>query len=189
MRQRIRSHLTYANVVATLALFLVLGGGTAMAAFVVSSNSQIGPGTVSGHSPPSGKHSNLIAGSVNRTDLSAATKTSFALRCPAGMLRAGDLCFETQLRRDNWPTAIQTCAAAGRHLPDADELALVFDHLGAPQGDEWVSNWWNDANGNQISQVAGLVSENDSRQLSYGGGIRDIVDNRIDYRCVSSPSN
>ena len=28
---RIRSRLTYANVVATLALFLVLGGGTALA--------------------------------------------------------------------------------------------------------------------------------------------------------------
>jgi hypothetical protein len=31
MRQRIRSHLTYANVIATLALFLVLSGGTAVA--------------------------------------------------------------------------------------------------------------------------------------------------------------
>ncbi len=189
MRQRIRSHLTYANVMVTILAFVVLGGGTAMAAFVVSSNSQIGPGTVSGHSPPSGKHSNLIAGSVNRTDLSAATKISFALRCPAGMLRAGDLCYETQLRHDNWPTAIQTCAAAGRHLPDADELALVFEHLGAPQDDEWVSTWWNDASQNGIAEVAGIVSENDSRQLIYQGGIRDIPDNRIGYRCVSSPTN
>jgi hypothetical protein len=31
MRQRLRSHLTYANVIATLALFLVLSGGTAVA--------------------------------------------------------------------------------------------------------------------------------------------------------------
>jgi hypothetical protein len=31
MRQRIRSHLTYANVIATVALFLVLTGGTAVA--------------------------------------------------------------------------------------------------------------------------------------------------------------
>jgi hypothetical protein len=49
MRQRLRSHLTYANVISTLSLFLVLGGGTALAAYVVSSNSQIGPNTVSGH--------------------------------------------------------------------------------------------------------------------------------------------
>src|SRR5215216_6552594 len=31
MRQRIRSHVTYANVMATLAVFLVLSGGTAVA--------------------------------------------------------------------------------------------------------------------------------------------------------------
>ena len=48
MRQWLRSHLTYANVMSTLAVFLVLGGGTALGAYVVSSNSQIGPGTVSG---------------------------------------------------------------------------------------------------------------------------------------------
>jgi hypothetical protein len=67
--RRIRQHLTYANVMATLAVFLVLGGGTAFAAYVVSSNSQIGPGTVSGHHAPSGKHANIIAGSINGQDV------------------------------------------------------------------------------------------------------------------------
>ena len=60
MRQWIRSHLTYANVMVTILAFLVLGGGTALASFVVSSNSQIGRSTVSGHNPPSGKHANII---------------------------------------------------------------------------------------------------------------------------------
>jgi hypothetical protein len=69
VRERIRSHLTYANVMATLAVFLVLGGGTALAAYVVSSNSQIGPGTISGHKPPTGKHANIIAGSINGQDI------------------------------------------------------------------------------------------------------------------------
>jgi hypothetical protein len=32
MRQKLRSHLTYANVISTLALFLVVGGGTTLAA-------------------------------------------------------------------------------------------------------------------------------------------------------------
>ena len=74
MRQRLRSHLTYANVMATLAVFLVLGGGTALAAYVVSSNSQIGPNTVSGHKPPAGKHANIIAGSIARGDLAPAAR-------------------------------------------------------------------------------------------------------------------
>ena len=37
MRQRLRSSLTYANVMVTILAFVVLGGGTAFAAFVVSS--------------------------------------------------------------------------------------------------------------------------------------------------------
>ena len=69
MRHRLRSHLTYANVMVTILAFLVLGGGTALAAYVVSSNSQIGPGTVSGHTPPTGKHANIIAGSINGQDV------------------------------------------------------------------------------------------------------------------------
>jgi len=103
MRVWMRSHLTYANVMATLAVFLVLGGGTAMAAYVVSSNSQVGPATISGHKPPTGKQANIIAGSVNPTDLansvvttggitqtSAATAVNYATikeisaDCPAG---------------------------------------------------------------------------------------------------------
>jgi hypothetical protein len=67
--RRIRSHLTYANVMATLAVFLVLGGGTALASYVVSSNSQVGPNTISGHKPPSGDHANVIPGSVNGQDV------------------------------------------------------------------------------------------------------------------------
>jgi hypothetical protein len=73
---RIREHLSYANVVATLCLFLLIGGGTAFASFVVSSNSQVAQNTISGHHPPSGKHPNIIGGSVNATDLSGSAVTN-----------------------------------------------------------------------------------------------------------------
>jgi len=69
--RRICSHLTYANVMATLAVFLVLGGGTALASYVISSNSQIGPNTISGHKPPTGAHANVIAESINGQDVAA----------------------------------------------------------------------------------------------------------------------
>jgi hypothetical protein len=95
---RIRRHLSYANVVATLSLFLVLGGGTALASYVISSNSQIGPGTVSGHKPPTGKHANIIGGSVNATDLAPGAATLGKLapnsvnsgKVVDGSLNAGD---------------------------------------------------------------------------------------------------
>jgi hypothetical protein len=76
MLKQVRRHATYANVVATLALFLVLGGGTALASYVVTSNGQIAPGTISGHKPPSGDHANVIAGSLNSTDLAPGAVTN-----------------------------------------------------------------------------------------------------------------
>ena len=58
-----------AMIVACVALFVALGVTGLAASYVVSSNSQVGPGTISGHNPPSGKHGNIISGSVNGTDL------------------------------------------------------------------------------------------------------------------------
>jgi hypothetical protein len=65
---RIRSRMTFANVVSVIALFVALGG-TAAAAVVITSNSQVGPGTISGHEPPSGKQANIIGGSINGFDV------------------------------------------------------------------------------------------------------------------------
>jgi hypothetical protein len=67
MRSRFRP--SHGTVVAYLALFVALGGTATAVTYVVSSNSQIGPGTVSGHKPPTGKHANIIGGSVNGDDV------------------------------------------------------------------------------------------------------------------------
>jgi hypothetical protein len=56
------------NVVGYIALFVALGG-TAMASVIITSNSQVAQNTISGHKPPSGKHANIIAGSVNGQDV------------------------------------------------------------------------------------------------------------------------
>jgi len=73
MRQRLCSHLTFANVVSVAALFVALGGTATAVTYVVSSNSQIAPGTVSGHHPPSGDHPNIVPGSVNGEDVQDLT--------------------------------------------------------------------------------------------------------------------
>ena len=69
MRQRLRSHLTFANVASLIALFIALSGGTAFAAVIITSNSQVAQNTISGHHPPSGKHANIINGSVSNKDV------------------------------------------------------------------------------------------------------------------------
>jgi hypothetical protein len=72
---RILSHLTYANVTATAALFIALGG-TAVAAVIVSDNSQVASNTISGHNPPAGDHANIIAGSLDTVDLGPGSVTA-----------------------------------------------------------------------------------------------------------------
>ena len=73
MPASLHRHVRFANVVAFAALFVALSTGGAYAiTYVVSSNSQVAVDTIAGHQPPSGKHSNLLAGSVNVTDLAAA---------------------------------------------------------------------------------------------------------------------
>jgi hypothetical protein len=58
--------------VALLALVVSLGG-TAGAAVIITSNSQVAPHTIAGAFPPSGGNANLVAGSVGGTDLHKAS--------------------------------------------------------------------------------------------------------------------
>src|SRR4051794_13156189 len=74
MRARVFAHLRQ-NVVAYLALFVALGGTATAATYVVSSNAQIGPGTVSGAVPPAGDHPNIIPGSIATKDLATGSVT------------------------------------------------------------------------------------------------------------------
>lgn len=70
--RHIRSCLTFANVVSVIALFVALGG-TAVASLVITSNSQVAAGTISGHNPPAGDRPNIISGSVNGADLASGS--------------------------------------------------------------------------------------------------------------------
>ena len=72
MRQRLRSSLGFANVVSVIALFVALSG-TAAAALIVTSNSEIGPNTIYGHNAPSGANKNVIANSLTGADVKEST--------------------------------------------------------------------------------------------------------------------
>ena len=61
---------------ATLAVFIALGG-TAMAAVIITDNSQVAKDTISGHKPPSGVE--LIGGSVNSTGLANPRPSAWEL--------------------------------------------------------------------------------------------------------------
>ena len=69
MARNLRRRLTFANVCSFTALVFALGTGGAYAASIVNSNADVAPDTISGHAPPSGDHSNIIAASVANNDL------------------------------------------------------------------------------------------------------------------------
>ena len=182
MGGRITRHLTYANVVATLALFVALGG-TAAAAVIVSSNGQVAKNTIAGHNPPSGAHANIIAGSVNGSDLSSDLTASLTVHCPAGLQPGIDICFDKNPRPGApFTSALKTCALAGMRLPSVAEMAEIFNETGAPQNYEWfdVPYYVN----SQLDE--GQIEQTASRDLV----ISYTYDGRSDsYRCVRTPTN
>jgi hypothetical protein len=92
MRERLRAHMTFANVVSLAALFIALGGTATAVTYVVSSNTQIAPNTVSGHAPPTGKHSNLIPESVNGRDVAdSSLRGADILESTLGRVRSARL--------------------------------------------------------------------------------------------------
>jgi hypothetical protein len=209
MRQRIRFHLTFASVVSLAALFVALGGTATAVTYVVSSNSQIGPGTVSGHKPPSGKHPNIIGGSVNAFDvannslggfkikestldkvpnaanLDGKPASDYRLHCPGNLDRAGDLCYEVDLRdSDSYRAALKKCALDQRRLPTDGELAQAFDHLSALQPQQWVAGHFRVSNGGQ--NLATTLGNGTNRDLTF-----DVLDanSAIPFRCVTSATN
>jgi hypothetical protein len=178
----LRRSLTYANIAATLALFVAMGG-TAAAAVMITNNNQVAQNTISGHQPPSGKHANLISGSVNATDLSPGVKSSFQDQCPVGLSLGRDICYEPNLRTAaTQSAALQACENAFLRLPDAGELADVFNYVGAPQPDEWTSMYYL-LNGNFEGDTLAYTS---SRAVTRGTVLSSVS---LAYRCVSNPTN
>ncbi len=166
MLARLRAHLTYANVVATLALFLALGGASYAAI-------RVGSGSIINNSVRTqdlrnndirGKdirnrtiqHADILTNTIlgqqirestlskvpDADKLDGADSSSFRLSCPVGTLRHGGGCIETAPHTPaRFDTAASECAGLGRRLPNPDELATFTEEpaieLASPS--EWTS--------------------------------------------------
>jgi hypothetical protein len=118
-----------AMVVACVALFVALGGTGLAATYVVSSNSQVGPNTISGHNPPSGKHANVISGSINGTDL--APNSVNGGKVANGSLSAADTNTNSIQRR---VTGACPSGQAAQSVSQTGALACGATDGGAPGG-------------------------------------------------------
>jgi hypothetical protein len=141
MFTRLRARLTYANVVATLALFIALGGSS----YAVSkiSGSQIRNASIAGKKL---KRNTLGGARIKESRLATVPRARNAgrvgglsaqellLRCPQGTLAAADVCVETHPRSSaTYTSAVTTCGGVdgpprpGRRLPTHGELRRAFD--------------------------------------------------------------
>jgi hypothetical protein len=82
-RSRWGARATVANIAVVLAVIFALSGtGAAATAYVISSNSQVGPATIAGHHNPVGDQANIIAGSINGADIQTGSIGSAQLAAP-----------------------------------------------------------------------------------------------------------
>ncbi len=155
MLARLRAHLTYANVVATLALFLALGGASYAAIRVGSGsiinnsvrtqdlrNNDIRSKDIRNRTIQGGDilTSTITGQQVRESTLSkvpdadkldGADSTSFRVSCTAGTVRHAGGCIETAARSaDDFDTAARTCGVLGRRLPAPDELGSFSEEQG-----------------------------------------------------------
>jgi len=150
--KQIRRRLTYANVMSSIAVFLMLGGATAFAASKIGSNQlkansvktgkivkeavttskvkneAIGTTKIANEAVTTAKlQNNAVTGAkVADGSLSSADLASGTLTptCPGGTVSSQGACFETAERAAvSYEAANDTCVAAGRRLPSAAELS------------------------------------------------------------------
>jgi hypothetical protein len=139
MRSRFRP--SHAVVVAYLALFVALGGTATAVTYVVSSNSQVGPGTISGHKPPSGDHANIIAGSINGIDIADRSGVD---TCQTPLLaKFGPICAGSDGGTRDWKTAASYCAGFGLRLPSFSEAITLAKNYDVP-GVSGTQFFWTD---------------------------------------------
>jgi hypothetical protein len=196
----IRQHLTYGNVVATLALFVALGGSS----YAVSriSGSQLKNSSVAGKKLKRNtlggariKESRLgtVPSARNAGRVGGLTAQELLLRCPEGTLGVADVCVETQPR----PPAIYTGAVGqcgvtdgpprlGRRLPTQGELqqALTFDQIQIAPGGELTSEVY--PSGSIPGQVQVLYITN---EVGNVGLVPDGSGGEKAFRCVTDPLN
>jgi hypothetical protein len=162
----------------TILAFVVLGGGTALGAYVVSSNSQIGPGTISGHKPPSGKHANIIAGSINGQDIA---DNSGVDTCKSPLTQKfGPICAGSDGGSRTQGDALDYCAAHGLRLPTVSEAVTLAENHDVP-GVSGSQHFWTDEDVYISSYVTEIVDED--------GHILSTDDtNSMQTVCVTDPS-
>lgn len=200
MLRALRARLSYANVMASVAVFIALGG-TSLAALKITGG-EIAPRTITGRN----LRSNSIGGRVvnekslkpvprahNAARLGGLPAEAFLVECPQGTIPAAGVCVESVARPPApYSEAVHECAitdnekAIGRRLPDYGELISALEHQGiglAPGGELTSEVQASAASPGQIEDL--YVADN----VGHVGLTPDTAAGAKGYRCVAPPLN
>lgn len=208
MLDRLRQRFTYANVMATIAVFIALGGSSYAALQIDSGD--IANNSVRGVdvrnrtlSDRDVKRNGLTGRSVRESRLGRVprareadrlgglTAADLLLKCPAEMFLIADVCVETTPRSAvPYGVAVLACASAeptrspGRRLPTHGELqsALTGVQL-APGGELTAEVYPSSANPGSVDVLA-VTNQTGSVALTP-----DTAAGAKAFRCVTDPRN
>jgi hypothetical protein len=198
--EALRRRLTYANVMATLAVFIALGGSSYAALTVTGRD--VKNGSLSfrdlrrdtlGGSRINESRLGTVRRARNAARLDGVTADQLLVRCPEGTFPVSNVCVETAARGPApYGTAAVICegtdrsAGPGRRLPSHDELMTAIGEPGtalAPGG-ELTRNVY--PSGTVAGEVEVLfVSSNSGRAAITP----DTAAGAKAFRCVADPRN
>jgi hypothetical protein len=196
---RLRQHFTYANVMATLAVFIALGGSSYAALNLTGRDIQNGSltyrelkrNTLGGTRI---KESRLgkVRRARNADRLNGFSAGRFLVRCPEDTVPVSDVCVETTARASlPYQTAAVACeevnrrTTPGRRLPSHDELVTAIgDHgIALAAGGELTRNVYPSSNPGQVDVLI----------VTGPGGSVAVAPNTAagakQFRCVADPLN
>jgi hypothetical protein len=168
----LRSKLSFANVVASIALFVALGGGAYAASKVnslkVANNSLK---SVDLKNNRGVKSADVATNTLTGADIDEGSLSGVD-RCPSNAAnRAGDVCYSSSQTID-WDAAERDCASKGLRLPSIAEGLLV---VGAGGGSTWTDEVFDAA-----SRV--LIKSDEPKIVVLGESTNQP------YRCVAHPT-
>lgn len=195
MLRRLQRHLTYANVVSTLCLFILLGGSAYAAITITGKNVKnnslswrdLKRNTLGGSRI---KESRLgkVRSAANADRVGGLGAAQLLVRCPPGTFPTGGTCIETVPRAPQaYGGAVRVCAQAGgdrtpgRRLPTHGELQSAYSRVDSAPGGELTSNVYPRGDGNLDVLVTNKVGPNTV--------IANSGDTPRAFRCAADPFN
>jgi hypothetical protein len=205
---QLRQRLTYANVMATVAVFIALGGSSYAALRIDSgdiANNSVRSADVRNrtHSDRDVKRNGLTGRSIRESRLGRVphareadrlggmSAADLRLQCPEGLFLIADVCVETTPRSPiPYGSAVLTCATTeptrspGRRLPTYGELESALSGVQLAPGGELTAEVYPSSTNPGSVDVLIVTDQAGSVALTP-----DTVAGAKAFRCVTDPRN